>query len=94
MIYFQTVTNMLQKSTTAVPMLFATIPKYRTIIHVYVHGYSGDGRTCKGRLGFLFTSSQKKCFLLKLIWLANKGVQNFRDGLRFSSKRESTDLFH
>ena len=22
-------------------------------------GYSGDGQTCKGRLGFLFTTSQK-----------------------------------
>ena len=43
MIYFQTVTNMLQKSTTAVPMLFATIPKYRTIIHVNLDILVMDG---------------------------------------------------
>lgn len=43
MIYFQTVTNMLQKSTTAVPMLFAAIPKYRTIIHVNLDILVMDG---------------------------------------------------
>ena len=43
MIYFQTVTNMLQKSTTAVLMLFATIPKYRTIIHVNLDILVMDG---------------------------------------------------
>ena len=34
MIRFQILTNVLQKSKTAVPMLFAKIPKYRTTVHV------------------------------------------------------------
>ena len=34
MIWFQILTNVLQKSKTAVPMLFAEIPKYRTTVHV------------------------------------------------------------
>ena len=34
MIWFQILTNALQKSKTAVPMLFAKIPKYRTTVHV------------------------------------------------------------
>ena len=64
MIYFQTVTSMLQKSTTAVPMLFATIPKYRTIIHVNLDILVMDG-LAKVDLAF-YLLLHKKVFLTKV----------------------------
>ena len=64
MIYFQTVTNMLQKSTTAVLMLFATIPKYRTIIHVNLDILGMDG-LAKVDLAF-YLLLYKKVFLTKV----------------------------
>ena len=64
MIYFQTVTNMLQKSTTAVLMLFATIPKYRTIIHVNLDILGMDG-LAKVDLAF-YLLLHKKVFLTKV----------------------------
>ena len=55
---------MLQKSTTAVPMLFATIPKYRTIIHVNLDILVMDG-LAKVDLAF-YLLLHKKVFLTKV----------------------------
>ena len=54
---------MLQKSTTAVPMVFVTTPKYRATIHVNLDILVMDGLT-KAVLAFSLLFSKKKCFLL------------------------------